>query len=197
MKTGEGAPGDTTSPSPAEEPPKDLKVLSNEITDKYTEVLKKRNAINESLNAFKVALKMSEDSDLSACFNAIKKTAGLNAKIEVLHTDPLELRVDEASWREFPEEYRDAVTHFNSMLRSCYELLNEKGQTLDYIDSRLGEIEARSGVETSAVAERDELKDIPVRISEFVDEVEALLGDINAATYFFGNDSLGFMPTGP
>ncbi len=153
-------------------------------------MLKKRQAINESLREFKVALKLPEGADIPACFNTVKKTAGLSAKIEVTHTDPLELRVDEESWKDFSREFKDAIVHFNSMLRSCYELLHEKGQMLANVQSHLEKLEALS-------ADVSELKDIPVRISEFLEEVESLLGDINAAMYFFGNDSFGFMPTGP
>lgn len=177
--------------SPPTEPPReDNKALIEEVTSKYGEVLKQHQAINGSLKAFKGSLEMPEDSDIPACFNTIKKAAGLTAKIEVVHTDPLELRVDETSWKDFPEKFKDAVSHFNAVLRSCYELLREKEQTVDYIESRLSKIESGS-------AEEADVKDIPVRISEFVEEVESLLGEINAATYFFGNDSLGFMPAAP
>lgn len=167
----------------------EIEGLRDEITAKYSEVLRKRTAIHDSFKAFKTSLGAPESSDLPACFKIIKSTAGLYSQLQV-QDDPPRLMLDEESWSELPDKYKQAVQHFTAMLCSCHEFLDEKESSVQYIERRLRQIENPRHTRTRATTETfNKLKDIPQQIEEFAKEVDMLLHDVGVAENMIANVS--------
>ena len=162
--------------------------LAQQIVKEYSEVVELRSAVKDALKAFMHNLGLPEDAELTACFKALKETAGRQSRIQIetnkRSTKPLSMETDETAWQNLPRAEQQAVTHFQSVLTNSFVFRKMKQEKVDAITERLQELNTPHYQSQTRDA-RDmhaTLKCIPGYIKCFTEEIDRLLHDVELAT---------------
>ena len=156
--------------------------LSQEIRLLYRPVEMQRSAITNSLLMFKMALGLTQEATLHACFQLLRVSMTRTSSIELVCAadGPHKLSVSEDTWSAMDESNQSAVKHFNAMLSSCHRFLGAKELKAVDIQLKLEELQLLPLTENK-FEEFQKLKDIPNVIERFAKEVESLLRSISRA----------------
>lgn len=141
-----------------------------------------RSAITNSLLMFKMALGLTQDASLHACFQLLRTVMTHTTSIELVSAadGPHKLSVSEEAWMAMDDDKQSAVKHFNAMLSSCHRFLGAKELKSVDIQLKLEELQLLPLTE-SRFEEFQSLKQIPTTIDRFAKEVESLLRSISRA----------------
>ena len=163
--------------------------VPREIKEKYNTVEEEREIIRKSLQDFKVGLGVTAEADLPACFDIIRRTAGLGSQIEIVQG---RMKIDDENWQDFPERYKGAIHHFNRMYKTCQEFLERTEATVQYVETRLDRLKTPSCSHPQRRAilnTHEKLKHIPSDIDKFAGEIRKLLHDVDVAMNVFSAES--------
>lgn len=156
--------------------------LTQEIRLLYRPVEMQRSAITNSLLMFKMALGLTQEATLRACFQLLRVSMTRTSSIELVCAadGPHKLSVSEDTWSAMDESKQSAVKHFNAMLSSCHRFLGAKELKAVDIQLKLEELQLLPLTE-SKFEEFQKLKKIPLTIDRFAKEVESLLRSVSRA----------------
>lgn len=153
--------------------------IGGQIKQLYKPVVMQRNAVTNSLLLFKMALGLTQDATITACFQILYNELQGSAGLEVINTSdgPHKLKVSPEIWPTLSEEMKASIKHFNSMLSSCHKYLGSRELKVVDVQLKLDDLQllpmTRDNVEAF-----NELKDIPCKIDEFTRVIEAIFKDI-------------------
>lgn len=156
--------------------------LCQEIRLLYRPVEMQRSAIANSLLMFKVALGLTREATIDACFNLLRLLMTRTSSIELLCAadGPHKLLIAEDAWSKMDDNQQSAVKHFNSMLSSCHRFLGAKELKAVDIQLKLEELQLLAMTDEK-FQESQQIRRIPAIIDRFAREVESLLHSISRA----------------
>ena len=162
--------------------------LAQQIVEEYSEVVKLRSAVKDALKAFTDNLGLPEDAELTACFRALKETAGRQSRIQIKtnkrSTKPASIATDDTAWENLiAADQHHAVVHFQSVLTNCSAFCKLKQEKIDNITNKLQKLNTPHYQSQTRDA-RDmyaTLKCIPGYIKGFTEEIDRLLHDVELA----------------
>lgn len=153
-----------------------------DIQQRYDSLMQQRELVRDSLSRFKQTLHQPEDISLLSCFKAIKKAVGKGVKIDIVKGDNPHVEIEDIVLNTLPEEYKSAIGHLNTVLKSCHAFLSKKEEVIDFINSQLTKIHRDQHIQTQAgYTACSEVEDWPRKIEESAKELNCLLHDIDVA----------------
>ena len=162
-------------------PPRDqLTKEAKDIIEAYEQVLLQRSAIRQSLDNFVTKVgRRPESAELTACFEALRQAAGVDAEIHLKSdpVEPLNIQFDDATWQNLHDHHRSAQTYLRSALSNSFAFLQTKERILVDIEDKL-RILSNHRWSQNEYEVYQMLRNVPKWIKSYANEVERFLNDV-------------------
>ena len=151
------------------------KQLFDDIDKEYMLICEKRKDIDNFLKQFKRKLGCASSADFPTCYKTLRGLVGDYVVLELSRDAPLCLVLE----GDTVNNAREAVEHFNDMLKKCDEFPAEAEASVAYIREKIQAVEKQDFKEAKVLEAKHQSEKSRETIIEFRQEVEKLVNDVN------------------